>query len=319
VRKHGAGAVETKVAELQRDVTKFLLNAVFGHISYIGCRIYDPSVMGEMVALARECLTYLRECIIENGYEVIGGDTDGLPVKIPRNEIPALLKKLNNDLLIYAAKRGLGEPFEIKLDWYADKFVFVRKRDKKKGAKKRYCMHLIEKDGKPCDIIVTKGFEVVRGDQSNITRKIQKEAFLSLFNGKLDDFAKNVQETIKKIKNNTMPFDDIAIRMNIGKDPDKYDTNTEYSRGALYGNNNFKFKISQGDRIKMLFVKNIKGYPKTDVICYMDYNKLPKDITIDSDKIIERTIRSKIETILETADWTWDKILGRISVKELFG
>ena len=315
--KYGAEHPRTKTAELLRNVSKFLLLSVWGFLAARHCRIHDYKLMEQMVKDCREWLLYVRDCAEKRGYKTLAGDTDSIIVLVPFERRHELEKLLQNDIQKRARVLELERPPVIKIDAYAKKIIFVRAKQKKRGAMKRYAMLVIEKKNKSCNFVDIKGFDTIRGDQSKVTKDIQKKCIESIFNDKLDEFAKEVQQTIKDIQDNKIPLNDIAINMNLRQKLDDYKSNTEYVRGAKYAKNYLGIKIRDYDRIKMIFVKNVIGYPNTNVVCYLDVDKLPK-MSINTDKIINKTIKKKIETILEVTDWTWDRVTGKKNLAEAF-
>ena len=70
-----------------------------------------------------------------------------------------------------------------------------------------------------------------------------------------------------------------------------------------------------GSKVKYFFVKKMpQGFAPTRVISFDDVNKLPKDIEIDYEKMIDANIRKKIERILQASGINWNDIEGQKSL-----
>ncbi|MEE9215644.1 MAG: DNA polymerase domain-containing protein [Thermodesulfobacteriota bacterium] len=321
----GPDTEEYKLQKIHRDNAKFLLNAVYGACAYPNFRLYSSKQVAKMVAKAMDGLRLLKTESEKLGYRVIYGHTDSIMVACGRDEASMIQDALNKALKAYQENEGVETLWEIKFESYASKVLFTPAKSrlgkrKDDGARTKYAMLVIEKDGIELDTPYTiiKGFEAVRSDSSKITKELQSECFKAVFNDNIEPFVKRVQKLILDIKNGKYSYDEICIAMNLGKELNEYKGNNLQKRGCIYSAKNFGWKFGQGDRIKMLFVKEVKGYPATDILCYYDEKKLPKIIP-NYTKIIERTIKSPIELILQVAGYHWNRILGQSSLFDSLG
>jgi len=103
------------------------------------------------------------------------------------------------------------------------------------------------------------------------------------------------------MKNGKYAIDEVAIPKTIHKKFSEYKTKVDYLRGALYANKYFKFDIRPGE---------VPGYPPTDVVCFIDLDALPVKPVIDWDKMIDRTVKRKVEDLLSLIGLSWEQVKG---------
>jgi len=315
LKEEGPESRDYKIAKLQRDVTKFRLNAVYGFGLYYKSRIYSPECMGTMLEIARGFIKKIEIAAKKHGFKIQYGDTDSVMGKCPRNRINEFEKVIQDTINQAAKETGLIHgTIDIKAERYADKGIWIRKKGGGKGAKKKYILHVTWEEGKECDYLYTKGMELIRGDQSKITKNVQQNLIKAIFEGNVEQEIQKIRSMISGIENDKYDYDDIAIGSNISKNFEEYKQMTQVVRGAQYSNEYCGTEIGKGDKPKLLFVKTIPGMPRTDVICYLDKKTLPKSLVIDKELTIERTITSKIETLLEICNYNLNDLKNIKSV-----
>ena len=212
------------------------------------------------------------------------------------------------------------------MDRFFKNILFKKVRERvggrwvERGAKKRYVGRVIYEKG-PVDYLKITGFEYVRKDASAKTKEIQPKIFEYILDNKIDelcDYMRNMLDTIKtSFDNGDLRISEIAIPTTLKKNPGDYGglnkngdklTPPEYVRGALFSNEWLGEDIRASDQVKMIYVRKLRSYPPTDVISYTDESTLPKDLVIDLDKHIERTIRMPIEKVIDSIDLSWQEI-----------
>ena len=315
LRTKGIDSEEYRIQKLRRDTAKFLLNAVYGVFGYPKFRLYSPEVNEAMVAKAMEGLFYIARCAEDLGFKVLYGHTDSVVVHVDYDKIEWFTEQINKRLEEYAKNLGLKPLWNVKAEAYGD-IIFGKAKGEDRGAATKYAFKIIEKDGVKVDpYIIIKGFETIRQDSSKITKDVQKECIAAIFDETVEDFAKNVKQMIKDIKSGNYALDDISIPVGLSQEVSDYGGLNirgnkkgipDYVRGAQWSIQHLGIKIGKDDRVKKLFVKTVdRRYPPTDIISYFDEHTLPQ-LTPDYDKIIDKTIRSKIEPLLEVVGFTWD-------------
>lgn len=285
------GSAEHESVRRRRDAVKYAVNAVYGYMGYPRSRLYDRDVAAAVAKIGREGLQVAMEAFSELGYAVVYADTDGVMVRIPFDRALEAVDAVNGRLEEHFRRRyGIGEcRIRLKFERYFSRILFV-------GVKKRYAGRVIWEGGRECDYVVTKGFEAVRTDQSEFTWKIQRELLEMVTNGssreEIAEYVRRIREEFRRA-----PLDVIAIHKGINKPLDSYAVKPPHVRGALLANLYLGCNFGQGSRVKMLYVRRVKGLPRTDVICYDDAERLP-EVEVDWERMWAVTVRDKIAPIL---------------------
>lgn len=303
------GTPEYENLKSRRDAVKYLVNAVYGFMAYSGSRVYDVKLASSVTMLAREGITKAIDLFKSFGYDVVYGDTDSILARIPLDKAEEVCENVNTILQDYfKTKYSLRECLvRLKFSKYLSTVTFT-------GVKKRYACHVIWEDGKSCDYIDVVGFEAVRTDQSRYARNLQRKLFDMILRGcREDEIREFIKSSISEVK--SKPFTEICFTKGIDKPLDKYKTRPQHIRATLYSNMYLKTNFKSGDRVYILFVKNICNHPKTDVIAFDESTNLP-DVEVDWDKMIEVNVRRPLESILEAFGLRWDNIFTKKGVFE---
>jgi DNA polymerase elongation subunit (family B) len=193
----------------------------------------------------------------------------------------------------------------LKLDRHFKKIIFKKKRGSEEGVKKRYAALVQWEDGKECDYILVKGFEYVRRDSSVVCKEIQYKMFELMLRKTKEDVLKYLREKLIEIRTGHYSYDDLATPKTLHKNPEDYPIPQDYVRGAIYSNKWLNMGIRDGDVVKMIYLKSLKGLPYTDVISVFSFKELKQDIVVDIEKVIEKTIKDKIEDLISLIGVSW--------------
>lgn len=307
-----AGSEEYKRAKAKRDNVKYIAESVFGYFGNTSSRLYNREFFEKITTTGQEGLLYLKDLLEKKGYKTLYGDTDGIFVQLDFDEAFKIEKFLNISLKDFCQKKGIKANLKLKVDRFFDRIIFA-------GMKKRYAGHVIWEGGKKADYTYIVGFEHVRRDAPRLTRNLQKKIFELILKGEKQKVADLVKTTVKKFKNGEYDIDEIAIRKTLSKRLSDYHPKPDYVRGSLYANQYFGYDIRGGDMIKMIYVKKVRGLPKTDVICWIgDFPNV--SIEIDTEKMIDRTIKRKVEKLLDLIGLNWENVIGgQKKLTEVFG
>ena len=305
-----AGTPEYQDLKQKRNCVKYISESLVGILGQQTGRFYYPELFEKITRTGREGLTHLQQVALRHGAKVLYADTDGIFVQVEPSQVQELEGILNEGLREFCRKKGMKENLRIKIDRYFKRVLFT-------GVKKRYAGWVVEEAGTPCDYIHVAGFESVRRDTSEVTRRLQKEVFELLLRGKKGEIAGIIRNTIKDMRAGKYSLNDVAIPKTLSKPLTGYKTSIDYVRGSLYANKHFGLDIREGDMVRMLYVRRVPGYPHTDVVCFLDESQLPVRPEIDWDKMISRTIRMKLEEIIELGGISWSQIEGNRTLLEL--
>jgi len=320
MKKYEAGITEYSRLEHQRQRVKDLTNAIYGFAGYKKSRIRDYPLAEKITADGRGGIIWSDKEFQKRGYEKIYGDTDSIFIQLRtenlEQEALQLAEEVSKTLTVFV-KQELGYNIpEHKLALGVDKifssiiFVETEVKGKKKTAKKRYSGTIVWKGhylDKPYNY--TRGFEFVRRDQSILTKKTQGKALELVNKVDVEATKKLISQTIKDFKNDKFDIDEIAINQTIGKRFEDYKVNTSTLKGVKWSNKYLNANIVAGAMVKQIFVKQVMGYPHTNVICYIDKTMLPKFV-LDKDRMIERTLKSPLEKVIKLLGITWNECIG---------
>lgn len=296
-----------------RDSVKFIGEAVIGFFGSEKSRLYNKAIFESVTHTGQKGILYLKKTAKDFGYDTHYYDTDGIFIQVPeRDAVFALMDELNKSMVDFSREIGIDRDITLKVDRIADMSIFT-------GVKKRYAMHVVWEDGKDVDYLHVKGFEQIRRDASLVTRRAQRKVFNAILRGKPNGLVEYLKEEVKMMKNGSYSLRDVAIPKTLNKALKSYKSKVDYLRGALYANKYFGTEIKGGDQVRMLFVKRVPGFPSTDVVCFQDEEDLPDGIIINWERLIERTLRGKVENFLLMAGMSWDLVQGTRRLTDVFG
>jgi len=300
LEKYGVEDSRYKTLYKKRTQVKYLLNAVYGYTGFSEGRLYRRQIAETVTRLAREGLLFLSHVAEKKlGRKIIYGDTDSVMIQVKSfGEISSLEKVLNRALEFWCKKKSVEPLLKIKFERLARRMLFVELKGGGGGAKKRYAAWIVKEGDKDVDYILVKGFDAIRRDSAKITRIAQQMCFELGLKGKRKELAQKIVKLIKDVREGKYSYEDIAIRKTLRKRLSEYKTNTEFVRGCKYAEKYLGVKFYPGDLVKMLYVKKLNGKPTTDVVCFLDEADLP-EVILDIDKIIKKTIITKIDRLLK--------------------
>src|SRR3989338_2477656 len=135
---------------------------MYGYLAYPRGRWYSRPSAESITAWAREYIKKAMQEAETAGLRVIYGDTDSLYAAYPSDWNEERLQKFSQEV-----DSKLPEKKELESAGVYTRGVFVSTKEGEKGAKKRYA--LVSKEG----TFKIRGFELVRGDCSNIAKDTQ--------------------------------------------------------------------------------------------------------------------------------------------------
>ena len=180
-------------AKLLKDATlsqavKIIMNSFYGVLGTPGCRFYDPRLAGTITRTGHWILTFSREFIESEGYQVIYGDTDSLFIHFGDRGQSAihqvgaqLSEKLNNHLNIELRQRfDVASKLDIEFERLFVHFFMPTIRGREMGSKKRYAGYFINQSG--TGELYFAGMETTRRDWTALAKELQVDLFTLLFN-----------------------------------------------------------------------------------------------------------------------------------------
>lgn len=323
----GPESPEKKKAKRLNDVSKFMLNSVFGVTGNPRFRLFNRRVFEDITRYGREGLRIIKRMAEERNFDVIYGDTDSLFIKFDNYE---QAKQYASDLSVelnalFKRKYDITLDFDIKVEKWVSPVVFSKKRDKYEAGKKRYFYRVVIEDNINLeelgqDYVVIIGHAMVRRDASPLCKFVQKKVFEDIAFGRIDGISPFLRDCHEKYVSGEFELDSVAARMTITKKFDEYKQKTVAVRGAEFLNEhmNPSVPVKAGDTVRYLYVKSVDGKRNTDVVSYISEEDVKGRIEVDWEIMFEKQIVAKTEDVLEDVDIYWEQLLGQTSVLDFF-
>jgi len=182
-RDHAKQSKDTTLSQ----AVKIIMNSFYGVLGTPGCRFYDPRIAGTITRIGHWTLTFSRDFIEKEGYQVIYGDTDSLFIHFgdgDKAEIDRigtqLSAKLNEHLTAELRQRfNVASQLDIEFEKLFTHFFMPTIRDRNTGSKKRYAGLFISKTGSA--ELYFAGIEASRRDWTALAKEFQVDLFTLLF------------------------------------------------------------------------------------------------------------------------------------------
>jgi DNA polymerase elongation subunit (family B) len=329
MNKYTPGTKEYSKLENQKQKIKDLTNSVYGFAGYFKSRIKNYTVAEMITEAGRKIIMWDIKQIQIRGYTPIYSDTDSVFVALKTKELEkealALANEISSTLSEFIKQEYSMDIPSQKLALGVDKIfssvVFVEDIKSKKKIKKRYGGIICWKNyylEKP--YLFIRGFEFVRRDQSELTKQIQGKIIELVNLGDAESIKKIIHQAVSDIKNDKYDIDNIAINKTVQKRFEDYKVETDFLKGVRWANKYLNANITAGSMIREIFIKEVSGYPKTNVICYTSKQQLPlKNIVLDKDKMISRTLRGPLQNIIKLVGLSFNECLGQKSLLQIGG
>jgi DNA polymerase elongation subunit (family B) len=239
------------------------------------------------------------------------------------NELKELTTKLNKSYDKFKKIFNIDKHwFKIKPEEIFSTLFMVMLKGGDRVAKKRYA-GIISWEGKPKNELSITGFD--RSDMSRVGNKVMKNVLeLACMGRSNEEIANYVKEEVNNIHNH--PLEEIGFSKGISKPLQTY-KNQDWIRGARWTNLHSSMwgkptAFGSGSKPKYVYVKENrlpKGFEPIEIVALDDDLTLPNDIvkSLDWETIVEKTIKYKIETILDAIGTSWDDIFSTTKVKGL--
>lgn len=302
---------------------KITINSVYGWLAYPGGRFYHIDIARSITWLGRKLIIWTSKMAKRMGYDTLYGDTDSIIPKIFAKSFEECLEKgfelarvINKSYDKFARRYNIDHHFFSLEMEKVFSFMYFK-------AKKRYLGNLIWLDGKkiyrkddPSKLgqLFYKGIEMKRTDSAWITKEVQKKIFTMLGDGEPAFKIRNyLQDIVDRILAGKYSLLQVGIPRGMGQEFHEYETDSPWLRGCIYMNEEVgTTNFGKGSKPKLLYIKKVRGetYPPTDAIC-IDLNTPPisSDFVIDWEKMAQKTIRDKIDVILDDLEIDWDVLV----------
>jgi len=250
MKKMEEGSQEWKKLDNLQYALKIIANATYGYFGFFAAKWYKRECGAAAASFGRFYITRVIEMAKKEGFEIIYGDTDSLMVRVPEKLSQKKLRKIG-DKFVEKVNKKLPGIIELEFRDLYEGGIFVAKREKKVGAKKRYA--LIDYRGN----IEIRGFETVRRDWCDLSKKIQRKVLTIILKDK--NPAKAVQlvrDTVKKIRERKVSLDELTIFEQITRPLNQYEQIGPHVRAAQKAKKRGR-DVGAGTVIGFVIVKGI--------------------------------------------------------------
>jgi len=322
LKKESKNDDDKKKYHIKQYAKKIEMNSLYGAIAMSSFRFYDRD-LAESVTVSSQYLIKFSEKVVNKYFKkevVVAGDTDSLFIVLDDiadtveeiREQTNFIQKYANDKLKYIC---------LKLFNVSDNKYLSLKQELIGSigfwaGKKMYAIRLIEKEGKPCNEIETKGMASVKSSFPKSMKILLKEIIVDILDERDKDY---IDKKIFQFNKDKNKVDILDLGVNTGvKELEKYyDAKIRYKKGspmhcksALNYNyflekNNLEFKyrmIQNGDKIKCFYLKSNPYYFSEMALNNEDISEEVKAFIekhIDRDKIVKSVLHEKIKVFYE--------------------
>jgi len=167
---------------------KIIMNSFYGVLGTPGCRFYDPRLAGTITRIGHWILSFSREFIEKERYQVIYGDTDSLFIHLgdgKQNMVDQIATQLSAKLNRYLQEElqsrfNVDSQLDLEFETNFVRFFMPTIRGNDTGSKKRYAGLILKKGGESELCFV--GMESSRRDWTALAKAFQADLFSLLFN-----------------------------------------------------------------------------------------------------------------------------------------
>ena len=202
---------DNSVLRARSYALKTIANSAYGMFGFFGARYYSRECAESITAFGREYIQKTIEKAREAGFNVVYGDTDSSCLVLENKTINDVHQFLRD------SNRELPEFMELELEKYYKRGIFVAKKGKASGAKKKYA--LIDGNNK----LKIVGFETVRKDWSLVAREVQQNVLeMVLKEGGYEHALSYAKDVIAKIKNKEVENKKMVILTQLKREIEDY-------------------------------------------------------------------------------------------------
>lgn len=186
---------------------KIIMNSFYGVLGSTGCRFFDPRVCSSITLRGHEIIQRSRDWIVEQGYEVIYGDTDSVFICLGEESLnqpaKAVGKKLSVELNHWwrntlKQEFGIESTLDVEFETHYTHFLMPTIRGSSEGSKKRYAgIVRVDNEAGESDELVFKGLETVRNDWTLLAKDFQRMLYYKVF--KKEPYADDVCQTVNEL------------------------------------------------------------------------------------------------------------------------
>jgi DNA polymerase I len=277
---------------------KRVMASLYGMCAHIGYGWANGDIAHTITQEGRRCIRLLDSVATKYGYECLYGHTDSAFVKVPNvDEAHKLAEKITT-----AVQRETGNNMLFaELEAWMPYWLLTKKN--------RYVGKVAwpeEDQGK----LKVAGFGMKASNTAPLSKKIQKGVFELICDGANENAVEEfVLPIAMQVRNGEIPLEEVSMKTRLGMHLKDYKVLSGASKAAAAYNKNNREKFGKGDSVPWTYVKEEPG-----IIAYRE----PEDLagfTLDSDTILKKMLKTKLDSIYSTLSWDLERALGAPSPK----
>jgi len=307
--KNTKDSAQKEILDVRQEVMKVLSNATYGSFAYRS-RKNSPDCAAAVTSFGRMLIELASRVAKEIGLEAVYGDTDSIFVKSFAKDYGSAMKegirlqqKILERIPRFLRRFGYKEKehfFFIKVEKVYESILFV--------SKKRYCGKIRKEDGSTS--IDIKGLETKRSDSSEFAQRIQRELLEAILEeARKEKIVRKSRESLNAF--DSLPLNEIGVPSAITKPLEDYKVNSIQKKAALFSNRYLGTRFGAGDKPKRIYIvppSDPEFLEKVDVIAFDEKTKIPSWVKIDYARMMEKTVKPKIEGLLLALGIKWEDI-----------
>ncbi len=272
---------------------KRVMASLYGMCAHIGYGWADGDIAHTITQEGRRCIRLLDSVATTYGYECLYGHTDSAFVKVPNVEEAHKLA----DKITVAVQRETGNNMLFaELEAWMPYWLLTKKN--------RYVGKIVwpeEEDGK----LKVAGFGMKASNTAPLSKKIQKGVFELICDGANEDAVQEfVYPIAMSVRKGDVQLEDVSMKTRLSMDLKDYKVLSGASKAASFYNDKFDEKFGKGDSVPWTYVKEEPG-----IAAYREPEDL-EGLTLDSDMILKKMLKTKLDSIYSTLSWDLDGALG---------
>ena len=277
---------------------KRVMASLYGMCAHIGYGWANGDIAHTITQEGRRCIRLLDSVATKYGYECLYGHTDSAFVKVPNvDEAHKLAEKITT-----AVQRETGNNMLFaELEAWMPYWLLTKKN--------RYVGKVAwpeEDQGK----LKVAGFGMKASNTAPLSKKIQKGVFELICDGANESAVEEfVLPIAMQVRNGDIPLEEVSMKTRLGMHLKDYKVLSGASKAAAAYNKTNREKFGKGDSVPWTYIKEEPG-----IIAYRE----PEDLagfTLDSDTILKKMLKTKLDSIYSTLSWDLERALGAPSPK----
>ena len=272
---------------------KRVMASLYGMCAHIGYGWADGDIAHTITQEGRRCIRLLDSVATRYGYECLYGHTDSAFVKVPSvEEAHALAERITAAVQNDTGNKMLFAELEAWMPYW-----LLTKKNRYVGK----VAWPTEDAGK----LKVAGFGMKASNTAPLSKRVQKGVFELICEGATEiDVQKFVLPIAISVLNGEVALEDVSMKTRLGMHLKEYKVLSGASKAAVAYNESNIEKFGKGDSVPWTYIKESPG-----IIAYRNPEDL-EGFTLDSNTILKKMLKTKLDSIYSTLSWDLEGALG---------